>query len=114
MNFNLNELNENKLDQLGIFQLRSIAREVGVHLPTTLKKQELINQILKVINGEIGPFVPKNKKGRPPKVIIGAESVWSTQEANADVKQEESHSWIKGKWINGQHQFIHEILDELE
>ena len=106
MNFNLNELNESKLDQLGIFQLRSIAREVGVHLPTTLKKQELISQILKVVNGEISPFVPKNKKGRPPKVIIGAESVWSTQEASADVKQEESHSWIKGKWIDGQNQFI--------
>ena len=71
---------ESKLNEFGIFQLREIARNVGVHLPTTYKKDDLIQKILQVVRGEIEPFVAKNKKGRPPKNFIGYQSAWKKQE----------------------------------
>lgn len=55
------------LEDLGIFQLRELAREIGVHLPTTLRKNELIQKIREVASGETKPFVSTTKKGRPPK-----------------------------------------------
>ncbi|MBQ7602725.1 MAG: hypothetical protein IJU58_01060 [Clostridia bacterium] len=65
----MSKLNEalGNLEDLGIFQLRELAREVGVHLPTTMRKAELIQKIREVASGEAEPFVPTTKKGRPPK-----------------------------------------------
>ncbi len=65
----MDRINEQNLQELGIFEIRNIAREVGVYSPTTLKKQELIDKIMKVINGEEEPYVKKTKQGRPPKNI---------------------------------------------
>ncbi len=58
-------------DSLGIYQLRDIGRKVGVKLPTTLKKAELIKQIKAISSGEQQPYVQLDKKGRPPKNISG-------------------------------------------
>ena len=69
----LNETLKN-LDDLGIFQLRELAREIGVHLPTTMKKAELIQKIREVASGEAEPFVPTTKKGRPPKQYQTAQT----------------------------------------
>lgn len=65
----MSKLNDalSNLEDLGIFQLRELAREVGVHLPTTMRKAELIQKIREVASGESEPFVPTTKKGRPPK-----------------------------------------------
>lgn len=65
----MSKLNDalSNLEDLGIFQLRELAREVGVHLPTTMRKAELIQKIREVASGEVEPFVPTTKKGRPPK-----------------------------------------------
>lgn len=65
----MEKIDEQKLQELGIFEIRNIAREAGVYSPTTLKKQELIDKILKVIKGEEEPYVKKTKQGRPPKNI---------------------------------------------
>ncbi len=65
----MEKINEQNLQELGIFEIRNIAREVGVYSPTTLKKQDLIEKIMQVINGEVEPYVKKTKQGRPPKNI---------------------------------------------
>ena len=62
-----NEKLQNNLQELGIFQLRNLARQVGVKLPTTFKKAELIQKITEIVQGEKEPFFRKDKKGRPTK-----------------------------------------------
>lgn len=91
-------LTKEALYELGIFQLRSLARSIGVHLPTTLKKEELIEQILMVSSGQQAPFVPKNKKGRPAKGLADFSSAWAKQESSENgVKA--MNSWENGKFI---------------
>ncbi len=57
------------LQQSSIFELRNIARDIGVYSPTTYKKEELIEKIFQIVNGEVKPYVPKSKQGRPPKSL---------------------------------------------
>ena len=86
---------KDNLNALGIFQLRDLARNVGVHLPTTYKKDELIEKILQVMSGEILPFVPKNKKGRPPKILVDYGGDVGFQ--NKPAKKTNKFSWILGE-----------------
>lgn len=60
------------LDDMGIYDLRNYARAMGVHSPTTLRKQELIQKIEEITNGKL-PDEHTNKKGRPPKHGAGDE-----------------------------------------
>ena len=59
-----------KLYETNIYNLRNIAREVGVKAPTFLKKRELINEILLIENSEKQPCIP-SKKGRPLRKYTG-------------------------------------------
>ena len=61
------------LDKLSIYQLRTIGRRIGVHLPTTLKKKDLIQKITAIACGEEKPCVKTSNRGRPAK-LIGAMS----------------------------------------
>ncbi len=54
----------NRLNNLDIHDLRCLARGCGVQSPTTKKKQELVESILKVCQGEQTPV--ENKMGRKP------------------------------------------------
>ena len=65
----MENINEEKLKELGIFEIRNIARDVGVYSPTLFKKKELIEKIMRVITGKDEPYVKKTKQGRPPKNI---------------------------------------------
>lgn len=61
---------ENKitdLEQLRIHELRDLARKMGVQAPTVLKKEEIIEEIKKIMNGEVEPFARYSKKGRPAR-----------------------------------------------
>ncbi len=61
---------ENKisdLEQLRIHELRDLARKMGVQAPTILKKEEIIEEIMKIMKGEIEPFARHSKKGRPAR-----------------------------------------------
>lgn len=58
---------ENSLSSLRIHELRDLARKIGVKCPTALKKEDLINQSMQILNGETEPYVAQNKKGRPNK-----------------------------------------------
>ena len=61
-------LNE-KLNELNIFALRDLARKTGVSSPTSKTKEELINRISAILNGEEKPMEKKTKQGRPPKMF---------------------------------------------
>lgn len=63
------KLRKDDLQKLGIFQLRAIGRNVGVHLPTKYKKDNLIDKIILIIDGEEQPHVRKNMRGRPAKIL---------------------------------------------
>ncbi len=95
----IQEFSEEKLQRYGIFQLREIARNVGVHLPTTYKKNHLIEKILQVVRGQLEPFVPKNKKGRPPKIFTGYSGAWDKQNLEKEEKSEAATSWEQGSWV---------------
>lgn len=53
------------LQQLRIHELRDLARKMGVNAPTSKKKEEIIDEIMKIMNGESMPFSNSTKKGRP-------------------------------------------------
>lgn len=67
--------NFEKLESLSIFELRDLARKVGVYSPTLLRKNELIVQIQDIMTGKKSPFTPKTKQGRPAKNISGYENI---------------------------------------
>ncbi|MGN1207841.1 MAG: Rho termination factor N-terminal domain-containing protein [Christensenellales bacterium] len=54
-------------EDLNIYELRHVARKVGVRSPSTLKKKEIILQIENISSGKTKPFVKKTNQGRPIK-----------------------------------------------
>ena len=63
---NLNEITRDYLEGMSIHEIRTLAREVGVPHPTSLKKQEMIDCILDIRDGKTEPQTAR-KAGRPPK-----------------------------------------------
>ena len=63
------------LQNLGIYELRNVARQVGVYSPTKYKKEILIDKILAIIQGEEQPYVKKTNQGRPAKQIAGIDEI---------------------------------------
>lgn len=60
-------IEKSALDKLGIHELRDLAREIGVHLPTTFKRDDLCNEIMEIVAGTKEPYKRKYNQGRPPK-----------------------------------------------
>lgn len=58
---------ESTLSSLRIHELRDLARKIGVKCPTALKKEDIINQVMQILNGESQPYKAPSKKGRPSK-----------------------------------------------
>ncbi len=69
MNKNGNIISAEILNNLGVYELRELARNLGVVSPTTKKREELCEQILKISSGEIKTETKRNNKGRPPKAV---------------------------------------------
>ena len=61
------DLDEFKLKQFRIHELRDLARKIGVKSPTSQNKDELIEKVLKIISGESAPYVKQTAKGRPSR-----------------------------------------------
>ena len=59
-------LDANKLNQLGIYELRNIARSLGIPRPTTILRRELINAII-THDGDCYPEPERKNRGRPPR-----------------------------------------------
>ena len=64
-----NIINDELLKKMGIYELRELARQVGVESPTTKKRAQLCEQILKISSGEVRPSHSSISKGRPPKSV---------------------------------------------
>jgi len=58
-----------ELMKLGIFDLRKIGMDVGVKLPTTYNKAELIEEIILIETNQKEPYVKSSKRGRPSKFV---------------------------------------------
>ena len=61
------EFKEEILKSLGVYELRELARRLGVSSPTTKKRKQLEQEILKISKGEQIAEGKKTNKGRPPK-----------------------------------------------
>ncbi|MDD4110706.1 MAG: hypothetical protein PHS54_04050 [Clostridia bacterium] len=57
------------LNKLGVYELRELARNIGIPSPTTKKREELCELILKVSTGQHIIEIKKTNKGRPPKSV---------------------------------------------
>lgn len=57
----------NKYEDLGIYQLRVVAREIGVKNATIYKKKDLIKKIIDIEKGKTKPYKKTTKQGRPAK-----------------------------------------------
>ncbi len=64
------EYKEEFLQNCSIYQLRMIAHQVGVKAPTSKKKEELINHILAIQNGDEASYFPQIRMGRPVKDVL--------------------------------------------
>lgn len=71
-----NNLTDEKLEQLGIYELRSLARTMGVVSPTSKKREQLITEIRNIKNGFQKP-VFNNRFGRPVKSINSQGDLFS-------------------------------------
>lgn len=60
------------LEKLSIYELRLYGRELGVQKPTTMKKKDLIESIIK-IGANRGQVAEKNNRGAHPKARIVSE-----------------------------------------
>ena len=88
-----------QLDAKTIFEVRDIAKEVGVSSPTKMKKKELIDMILKITSCEIvAPEPPR--RGRPPKETYNKAE---EQLLNDDLTRDERA--VKGDRYNGRPTF---------
>lgn len=64
--------------ELGVFELRGLAREVGVVSPTTKKREELISLILQKFKDGMVVDPKRKTKGRPYKKLSSLEDIVST------------------------------------
>lgn len=82
---------EEELYKLNIHELRDIARQIGVHSPTTKKKEELVELTLQIIYG-VTPAVTKKKgagrpvrtKTKPSRIVYDLQNQEGMHGENAD------------------------------
>ena len=78
---------EKSLYLLNIRELRDLGRKFGVPAPTTLKKQELVDYILKVVYGEVKVPVRSNY-GRPSVREFDMDKYVSKIQKNSEISSE--------------------------
>ncbi len=75
---------EKSLYLLNIKELRDLGRKFGVPHPTTMKKKDLVEYILKVVYGEVSTPI-KSSVGRPSKRDFDLDKCLRKIEKNVDV-----------------------------
>lgn len=71
----MNNYTKEKLFNLSIHEVRRIGRAVGVRSPTSLRKEDLVDQIFAIYSGSQEKYIAKDKKGRPSKTAFEFEEV---------------------------------------
>lgn len=77
---------ELNIDELGVYELRELARKLGVKSPTTKKIAQLKQEIKMIQSGQM-KGVSTNKIGRPPKSMIRQSSDLSAYFIPQDIAQ---------------------------
>src|SRR5574344_184264 len=62
-----NTISVDKLENLRIHELRDLARNFGVKCPTSMKKEQIIDEITQILAGEKEPYFNTARHGRPLK-----------------------------------------------
>lgn len=63
------KISKDMLKNLGVYELREIARTLGVISPTTKKRDILCKEILEISSGKVKVETKQSNKGRPPKSV---------------------------------------------
>ena len=64
-----------KIRELGIFELRGLARQLGIPSPTTKKREELIDGIADALSNNEGIKSTGKRKGRPFKEVVSIKNI---------------------------------------
>ena len=87
---------EKTLLTVSLDQLRALGREIGVAVPTTKKKGELIEEIIAIKTGKLTP-IERSNRGKPvlndwfdPKLLETLDGYWATCLSGAQERVEKS------------------------
>lgn len=72
---NVDKMQELKVKELGVFELRGLAREIGIPSPTTKKREELISLILEKFKSGFTLESKEKRKGRPFKKLTSIDDL---------------------------------------
>ncbi len=89
------------LESKSIFEMRALAKEVGVSAPTKLNKADLVNLVFKISNGEMEPPAAP-RRGRPKKGENTEKTIETSQNTVDAVKSEPQKSDVLKIEKNGQ------------
>lgn len=89
------------LESKSIFEMRALAKEVGVSAPTKLNKADLVNLVFKISNGEMEPPAAP-RRGRPKKGENTEKTVETSQNTVDAVKSEPQKNEVVKIEKNGQ------------
>ena len=73
--YNYSNISVEALQKLGIYELRNLARQIGVYSPTRFKKEDLIEKIMAIVQGVDAPYKRKTNQGRPAKQMAGFDDI---------------------------------------
>lgn len=89
------------LESKSIFEMRALAKEVGVSAPTKLNKADLVDLVFKISNGEMEPPAAP-RRGRPKKGENTEKTVETSQNTVDVAKSEPQKSEVVKIEKNGQ------------
>lgn len=72
----MQKISKSELEAKSIFEMRALAKEVGISAPTKMNKAELVDMVFKITNGEIEP-PQAPRRGRPKKYGDATEQTTS-------------------------------------
>lgn len=74
----MQKFSKSELEAKSIFEMRALAKEVGISAPTKMNKAELVDMVFKITNGEIEP-PQAPRRGRPKKYGDATEQTTSVK-----------------------------------
>lgn len=74
----MQKISKSELEAKSIFEMRALAKEVGISAPTKMNKAELVDMVFKITNGEIEP-PQAPRRGRPKKYGDATEQTTSVK-----------------------------------
>jgi len=89
------------LESKSIFEMRALAKEVGVSAPTKLNKADLVDLVFKISNGEMEPPAAP-RRGRPKKGENAEKTVETSQNTVDTIKSEPQKNDVVKIEKNGQ------------